>query len=336
VKTITINDVARTAGVSVSTVSRILNDKPDVSAETRQRVMQVIDDLGYAPHAGAQGLAGGRNRSIAVLYPSDHEFTGTEFEFFLGASRAAAKANYLFNLVVEIVTEQRLLNLFRTNQVSGIVLMEISLHDWRVELLKRQGFPFVMIGHTEDNDGLSYIDLDFESSVYQACQYLVELGHRSIAIINLGGATRPEDYGPVARNRLGYERACSDFGLAPIIRAVPPSIEAMYQVMDELVTSYPDLTAIVTLQTTGLVGTYRALAHRGLSVPRDFSVVGIMADDTAELMTPPVTTIRLPSFTMGYRAAQLLIKKLTAENYRDRQILLPPELIVRESTAPRR
>ena len=213
-KTITINDVARAAGVSVSTVSRILNDKPDVSAETRQRVMQVIDDLGYAPHAGAQGLAGGRNRSIAVLYPSDHEFTGTEFDFFLGASRAAGKSDYLFSLIVEVITEQRLLNLFRSNQVSGVVLMEILLHDWRVELLKEHNYPFVMIGHCEKNIGLSYVDFDFSEAVKLACQHLMALGHRSIALLNLGGLTRPDNYGPAARNVIGFQSVCAEYGLS--------------------------------------------------------------------------------------------------------------------------
>lgn len=333
-KTITINDVARAAGVSVSTVSRILNDKPDVSQKTRQRVLEVIEKLGYVPHAGAQGLAGGKNRSIAVLYPSDFEFSGNEFEFFLGASRAAGKANYLFNLVVEIIPEPRLLNLFRTNQVSGIVLMEISLHDWRVELLKAHGYPFVMIGHCEDNDGLSYVDLDFEAGVMLACEYLVGLGHRAVALVNLGGSARSDSYGPTFRSVLGYRRACAEYGLTPIIRSIPPSIEAMYQATDALLIEYPGLTAMVTLQSMGLPGAFRALASRGLSVPQDFSILSILVDDTAELMTPPVTSVRIPAYTMGYRAVQLLIKKLESPNFRDKQILLPPELIVRGSTAP--
>lgn len=336
VKTITINDVARAAGVSVSTVSRILNDKPDVSAETRQRVMQVIDKLGYAPHADAQNLAGGRNRSIAVLYPSDHEFTGTEFDFFLGASRAASKADYLFNLIVEVIGEQRLLNLFRSNQVSGVVLMEILLHDWRVELLKEHNYPFVMIGHSQGNDGLSYVDFDFEEGVKLACSHLIELGHRNIALLNLGGLTRPNDYGPAARNVIGYQRFCADHSMTPIIRTVSPTIESAYQVTEALLREYPELTAIVTLLTSPLVGVFRALQDQNRAVPADFSVIGIMADDNAELLTPPVTSIGIPAYTMGFRAAQLLIKKLNAENFRDRQIMLPPELVVRGSTAPRR
>ncbi|MCC7207757.1 MAG: LacI family DNA-binding transcriptional regulator [Anaerolineae bacterium] len=335
-KTITINDVARVAGVSVSTVSRILNNKPDVSVETRQRVMQVIDDLGYAPHAGAQGLAGGRTRSLAVLYPSEHEFTGTEFEFFLGASRAASKADYLFHLIVEVISEQRLLNLFRSNQVSGVVLMEILLNDWRVNVLQEHGYPFVMIGHCADNDGLSYVDFDFEAGVKLACEHLIGLGHRCIALLNLGGLTRPDEYGPAARNVLGYAQVCAHHGMTPIVRTVSPNIEAAYQVTEALIREYPDLTAMITLLTSPMVGVFRALQDHGRSVPDDFSVVGIMADDNAELLTPPVTAVGIPAYTMGYRAAQLLIKKLTTESYRERQILLPPELTIRGSTAPKK
>ena len=105
---------------------------------------------------------------------------------------------------------------------------------------------------------------------------------------------------------------------------------------EALLREYPDLTAMVTLLTTPLVGAFRALQDHGRCVPDDFSIVGIMADDNAELLTPPVTSVGIPAFTMGYRAAQLLIKKLTAVNFRDRQFLLPPELVVRGSTGPKR
>ena len=152
---LTINDIARLSGVSVSTVSRILNDKPDVALQTRQRVQQVMDDLGYSPHTLAQRLAVRRSRSIALVFPLRDSAGRAEVATFIVKAALAAEAeNYLFSLVAAPATESRLLSLYRSAQVEGVILMEIHMTDWRVELLKQYGYPFVMIGRTADNTGL--------------------------------------------------------------------------------------------------------------------------------------------------------------------------------------
>src|SRR5712691_5102717 len=204
---LTIDDVARLAGVSVSTVSRILNDKPDVALSTRQRVKQVMDDLGYSPHTLAQRLAERRSRSIALVFTQRRSAGRDEVAIFIVQEAFSAEAeNYLFSLVAAPTTESRLLNLYRSAQVEGVILMEIHLDDWRVELLKKHGYPFVMIGRCADNSGLSFIDLDFESAIVVAADHLVQLGHRRIGFLN-SGALRQEGYGPAVRAELGYERA---------------------------------------------------------------------------------------------------------------------------------
>jgi DNA-binding LacI/PurR family transcriptional regulator len=117
----TIMDVAKAAGVSITTVSRILNNKPDVAPATRQRVLETIASLGYTPHAQAKSLAGGRSRSIAVHYPADSiGFSGLEFDFFIGMANVASKHEFLFNLFFHPLTESELLNLYRSNRVDGV------------------------------------------------------------------------------------------------------------------------------------------------------------------------------------------------------------------------
>ncbi len=334
-RNITIQDVARAAGVSITTVSRALNNKPDVAPATRQRILEVIEELGYAPHAQAQNLVAGKSHSIAVLFPADTAgFSQLEFEFFLGAANVFSKANYLFNLIFEPVSEHQLLNLYRTTQIDGAILMEIHLQDWRVDLLREHGYPFVMIGHCADNTGVSYVDLDFDAAAALACEHLLKLGHRSIALINLIGQVRSEGYGPSTRVLQGYLRFCQKHRLQPIAADATGRTEDVYRVTSELLDAHPDITAFIAHHGSEVVGITRALLQRNLKLPQDVSLVGIISDKTAELLTPPMTAVSFPAFQMGLRAAQMLIAKLQDPNYRDQQILLKPRLVVRESSGP--
>jgi DNA-binding LacI/PurR family transcriptional regulator len=335
-RNVTIVDVARAAGVSITTVSRALNNKPDVALPTRQRILEVIAELGYAPHAQAKNLAGGKSNAIAVLYPAAYTagFSALEFEFFLGAAQVVSRADYLFNLIFETVTEQHLLNLFRGNLIDGAILMEVHLQDWRVDFLREHGFPFVMIGHCEDNTGLSYVDLDFTGAVMLACDHLIELGHRNIGFVTLVGDARQPGYGPSTRALWGYERACRDYGLPYIAVEAIERIEDLYRVTNDMMDRHPEVTAIITNHGPGIVGIVRALEQRGLSLPQDVSVMSIISNKVAELITPPITAVAFPAEHMGRRAAQMLVAKLQDPNYRDRQILFTPRLVTRASTGP--
>ncbi|MBI5667656.1 MAG: LacI family DNA-binding transcriptional regulator [Chloroflexi bacterium] len=334
-KPATITDVARLAGVSITTVSRILNNKPDVAQATRQRVLDAIQQLNFTPHVQAQRLAAGKSQSIAVLYPSDSlGFTELEFEFFVGASQVATKAGFLFNLIVTPMNEQTLLNLYRSNQVDGVILMEVHLNDRRVAVLRERGYPFVLIGRCTENTGLSTIDLDFETAMLLACEHLYSLGHRHIGFTNLIGARA--GYGPAIRSLWGYQRACEQFGIEPIYRELKPTIDELYRATEALLDEQPGMTAMITLHTGPLVGAIRAAQNRGLCVPDQFSIVGILSDQMAQFISPPLTAISFPAQLMGSRAAQMLIRKLQDADYEDKQVLLKPRLVIRDSTAPAR
>src|SRR5688500_3788199 len=158
---LTISDVAKAAGVSVSTVSRILNGKLDVAEATRVRVQKIIEELGYMPHAQAQRLRAGRTRNIAFIFPlreyGNLPYNPLQTAFIVGAAEAAGEKEYYFSLHTRPLTKRSLLSLYQSAQVDGLVLMQIHTNDWRVDLLRQRGYPFVMIGHTNDNTGLSYI-----------------------------------------------------------------------------------------------------------------------------------------------------------------------------------
>jgi DNA-binding LacI/PurR family transcriptional regulator len=328
---LTIDDIARVAGVSVSTVSRILNDKPDVAVATRQRVKQVMDDLGYSPHTLAQRLAVRRSRSIALIFPlGDTAGRAEVATFIVKAAFAAESENYLFSLVAAPTTENRLLNLYRSAQVEGVILMEVRMHDWRVELLKKYDYPFVMIGRSADNTGLSFIDLDFEAAIVLAVDHLVQLGHQRIGFFN-SSVLCQDGYGPAVRSALGYERARENYP----IELLPFGMEDTDEAVAAVFRSKVSAVVMGTHSELSLPDFFRGVQRHGCRVPEDISIVCLQSDDIAKNLIRPMTSITFDIHTAADWATKALINQLEGRSTEVEQIVLPPQLIVRESTMPR-
>ena len=335
--TYTIADVARMAGVSVSTVSRILNGKQDVAAATRERVQQIIADIGFTPHAQAQRLRAGKTRNLALMFPlkspGNTPYNALEVDFILGAATAAAEKDFLFSLITTAVTKQSLLNLYRSAQIDGLVLMQVYAHDWRAELLRNNNCPFVMIGRCEDNTGLNYIDIDFEAGVRTAFDHLTQLGHRKIGFLGLPTEMRKQGWGPASHTWQGYESALAAHGLAQIFRETGFQRREIIDATLEMLDEQPDLTAIVSVYEFAPLSIIQALKKRRRNVPDDCSLIAIMNQRIGELSSPPMTHIDFPSHHMGYEAINMLIRTLEGEHEEVEQIMIPPHLITRSSTA---
>ena len=333
---ITIVDVAREAGVSVSTVSRILNNKPDVAVSTRQRVLKVIAELGYTPHVQAQRLAGGKSRTIALHYPLDYlTFTQQEMGFINGVGNALAGADFFFNLITTPITPDSLMRLFNQGQVDGIIIMEIDLDDWRVQLLLEHDFPFVMIGRREDNTGLNFVDMMPANDILTIFQHLVEdLGHREIGFFTFPKRLLDRGYAAGVRMMMGYDEVIAKYGLERICAHAELDTKFIYQATRAFLEQHPHLTAAVTVEGATAVGVIQAVRETGRRIPDDFSLVTITPRQTAEFIRPNLTHIDFPSYDIGYQAAQMLIKILNKEPLEVSQILFQPDLIIRESTAP--
>ena len=335
---LTIADVAKAAGVSVSTVSRILNGKQDVAASTRQRVQQVIDELGYIPHAQAQRLRAGKTHTLALVYPFHSNgkrlVNELDLDFVIGAADTAGQNDYFFHFITTTPTSQDLLNLYRSGQVDGVVLMEIYQRDWRVRLLQERGLPFTMIGRSADNTGLSYIDFDFENSIVLSFDAMVELGHCQIGLITYEAALIEQGYGPAVHTLLGYEYALQKHSIERIYREAAIDVQAVYDAACDLLDNVPDMTAIVTTHDVSTVGLLRAAAERGRTVPDDLSIIALIPERLSDLTTPPLTGIDFPSYMMGQNAIQMLINLLNDPNGEPQQILIPPRLYERMSAGP--
>ena len=335
---LTITDVAKAAGVSVSTVSRILNGKQDVASATRERVQRVIEDLGYTPHAQAQRLRAGKTRNIALIfplkYPGKLPYNTLEMDFIIGAAAACGEQEFFFSLHTMPISKRTLLDLYRSAQIDGLILMQIHRQDWRVDLLRHHNYPFVMIGHCDDNDGLSFIDLDFEAAVVAAFDHVVALGHRQIGFLALPADMRQRGFGPAAREWAGYQRSLQAHGLSAVYREVSYATQDIFAATLSMLDEQPELTTIVTTHELAALSVVEALRLRGRSIPDDCSVVALTTEKIAELITLPLTYVDFPSYAMGYQAVDLLIRTLADRLSEPEQILIPPRLLIRGSTAP--
>ena len=338
----TIIDIAKASGVSVSTVSRILNDKPDVAAETRQRVLDIIKDYGFAPQALWQQLKSGKSHFITLHYPKNPDRIHTINSFVIGAATACEQNNYSLNLVVSPLDETSLLTFYRSGQTDGMILMEILMQDWRVELLRQNNYPFVMIGRGENNSGFSLVDLDVEAGVKIAMEHLIGLGHRQIGFLSAEpywfiGKKNVNRLGSTAWAVKGYKQACEQYELPVICEEVQIAKESIENRVLHLLTQNPHVTAIITVQEAVVSGIIKAVQKKGLGIPEDISIVGSADGEMAELTAPPLTTISYHAETAGFQAAKMLIEQLEGHQGGEKQILVPVELIVRgsTSTAPR-
>jgi DNA-binding LacI/PurR family transcriptional regulator len=333
-KKTTIVDIAEASGVSVSTVSRILNNKPDVAEETRRRVLQVIEEHRFAPQSAWQQLRSGKSRVVALHFPQD--FNPLSNGIITSAALGCESAGYSLSLIASALSDKDLLALYRSGQADGVILMEILTHDLRPALLRSHGLPFVMIGRCADNTGLSYVDLDIGTGVVEAITHLYELGHREIGFMTLSPVLAEKEYGYATWALHSYEKVCRQFGLPLHWRAVDLTTLNVAAVINNLLDEAPQLTAIVTPQDAGLPGILRTLQGRGLCIPDDISVIGLIDGALADVTTPPMSTIDFPSYDMGYQAAKILTAALAEGTLPTQQLLLRPALCIRGSTGPAR
>ncbi|MBN1992410.1 MAG: LacI family DNA-binding transcriptional regulator [Anaerolineae bacterium] len=336
-KKLTIADIARAAGVSLATVSRILNNKPDVSEKTRKHVLKIIEEQGYTPQTQWRQIASGKSRTISMLYPRDYAaFNPLALQFIVGATEACEEKNYFLNLITRSMTETSLLGMYRSGQTDGMILMELRMVDWRVELLRNHQLPFVAIGHCEDNTGISYVDLDFEILVVNAVKYLFNLGHRNIGFISIVPDPKRKRYAPTVRAAEGYSQACLKYELPRFFRETYMDTEDVKLAALSLLDEQPQITAIVTANDAAIGGVLNAIQTLELRIPADISVVGLTTDQVAEIISPPLTAFRFPSRSMGYQAGQILVDRLEGINNEIKQVLIQPELVTRGSTGPAR
>ncbi len=335
--TVTIADVARHAGVAVSTVSYVLSGKRTISATTRQRVLASIRALGYHPNAGARALASKRANVIALVLPLRAGMhLPVLMQFATTVVTTARTHDHDVLLVTADEGEAGLRRVAASALVDGLVLMDVELHDPRVPLLRELPCPSVLIGFPAEATGLTCVDLDFAAAGGQCVEHLAALGHREIALLGAPQVVYERHTGYALRTRRGFTEAAERLGLAATALPCEESADAVHAEVAELLERRPGLTGLVVHNEAAVSHVLAALAALGKQVPRDVSVVAICPDELAERVSPALTSVLIPAEEVGRHAVTLLMQKLSDQDRASvpDATLLAPRLTVRASTAP--
>lgn len=330
----TIYDVAREAGVSISTVSRVINGSSKVKESTRRRVEAAC--VGYRTVPLSPEAQGQRTKTIGVLIshrPDSFFLNETYVNALLGASVAAREAGY--RLVLDICEDESSIGeLFYEHKVDGFILMGVRSDRVVLDLLRRDEIPFVLVGGVREEEGKTcQVDVDDEKAALGAMKYLIGLGHRRIGII-VGSL----DY-PPCRNRLeGYREAMAAAGLEveeDWVQACDNLTEhKAEQLAKTLFYQNPRVTAVVAFNASTAMAVYKAARDCGLKIPEQLSVVGFDDATEAAYMDPPLTGVWQPSYDKGERAARLLIEGLERGGPVRKREELNCIMMYRESCAP--
>lgn len=329
---LTIAEIARRAGVSKTTVSRVLNDRPDVDQATRQRIQQLIEETGYVPHVAAVSLATGRTGLLGLLAPS--LLRPWTIQIIQGIADAIDSTDYELVLYTTSMAERNQ-EMYARALAHGLTdgLIVILPREGGMEYLtnlRKQSFPLVLIdyrGQTPDMPSVTAANL---SGAFGAVEHLLSLGHRRIGII-----TGLMDLG-CSRDRLaGYREALQKAGLETdpdLIVAGDFSEPSGYEGMRRLMTLREPPTAVFASNDEMALGAMRAARDLDLRIPEDVSLVGFDDVHMAQFAVPPLTTVRQPMSDMGRRAVEMLLLQIKGDNLSESRVVLPTELIIREST----
>jgi DNA-binding LacI/PurR family transcriptional regulator len=336
VRALNIGEIARRAGVSRSTVSYALSGKRPLSAATRRRIQEVIDELGYRPNAHARALKEGRTRTIGlVIPPAGLRLTDMQVDFVAGIVDAAARVDLDVLISSSGGDHDRSFERVITGgRVDGVVLMEVLMQDARVDRLQRTGLPFVTIGRTGYTDGVCSVDIDHAALTARCVHHLADLGHRHIALLNRPTQLVAAGYGCARRAQDGFAEAVAERGLSGIELCCADDPVAGQACIEEMLAAHPRVTAVATVNEAALAGIGRALERAGLVVPRDFSITGVAARRWAEDFDPPLTGAEFPAAELCSQAIELLMERISEPHKPSRTVLLAPPIYLRGSTGP--
>ncbi|WP_092375838.1 LacI family DNA-binding transcriptional regulator [Micromonospora phaseoli] len=329
----TIADVARHAGVAVSTVSYVLSGKRAISELTRNRVLASIRLLGYHPNAGARALASRRANVIALVLPLRSGIqVPVVMQFATAVVTSARRHDHDVLLLTSDEGPEGLRRIAAGALVDGVLVMDVELHDARVPLLRELGRPSVLIGLPADTGGLTCVDLDFHRAGQVCVEHLAGLGHRRIALLGAPSAVYDRETGFAHRTRAGVVEAADRHGVEAVTEPCEENAADVHARVVELFTRHPELSGLVVQNEAAVGPVQAALVGLGRRVPYDVSVVAVCPDQFAEHASPRLTSVPVPAEEIGRQAVSLLMRKLHEEPVPE-VTLLEPRLTVRDSTA---
>lgn len=335
-KRTTSRDVAKLAHVSRTTVSFILNNVPGVSisAATRKRVLDAAKKLNYSPNVAGKKLVSGKSYTIGlVLCQSPEQIYTDAFlpQVILGVEQAAMQQG--FHVLLKPVDPNDTggyARLITENHVDGIFLSGPRQDDRALMDLHRQRVPIMLMGQLPDTD-IPFVDVDATAGAELAVNHLIERGHQCIGMIT----NAPLDYTSAQQRRDGYLKALRKAKLSTnkaFIKEGNYTPASGFEAMKALLQVTPRPTAVFIASDVVAIGALLAIKEAGLRIPRDIAVVGFDDIPLAEFYDPPLTTIHLPAFGLGWAGGERLIRIIQGEGLNDASLLLESKLVTRQSS----
>ncbi len=327
----TVHDVARLAGVSTATVSRVINSPDSVRKLTREKVLQAMKKCNYKYNALARGFVTKKSNTIGLIIPT---ISNSVFaESTLGVQEYADQKNIkviLGNSYYKYSQEENLIKVLRESQIDGLIITTTNLKGNILKSLVDENFPFVLLFSTVKSGPFSAVGIDNYRGGYLATEHLVSLGHKRIGMVAGNFSVTDRSF----HRWHGYQRCLRDNDIAYDKRLL---VQTEYSLSDgrdsikKLLDQPSPPTAVFCSNDYIALGAIKGAKEAGLTLPKDLSIVGFDDMQTASYMVPALTTIRQPAYEMGQRAAELLLQRIEKQS-KPVQDMMDITLIVREST----
>ncbi|CAM3337731.1 catabolite control protein A [Brevibacillus invocatus] len=331
---VTIYDVAREAGVSMATVSRVVNGNPNVKPMTRKKVLGAIERLGYRPNAVARGLASKKTTTVGVIIPDISSLFFSE----LARGIEDIATMYKYNIILcnsdqRLEKELQLINTLLEKQVDGLLFMGAEIKEDHLQALTSTQVPTVLAATRDADNKLPSVTIDHYQAAYDATEALIQRGHKRIGMITgpmsdpLGGLMRFE----------GYKQALKDAGISldeALVAGGNLFYESGLSHTKEFLQLKEPPTAIFAANDEMAIGAIHAVQDSGLHVPNDVEVIGHDNIRLTEMVRPRLTSVVQPMYDIGAVAMRLLTKYMNNEHVEEHVVLLPHRIEYRESTKP--
>ncbi|MCU6795091.1 LacI family transcriptional regulator [Paenibacillus sp. WQ 127069] len=329
---VTIYDIAKEAGVSIATVSKVINRGGRISEKTRNKVIKIMDELNYQPSVVASALTGKQTYTLGLLLPD------LANPFFAEIARSIEdRAQEMgFNVVIcstdnSLDKEERYISLLKQKSVDGIIIATGVRNDALLKELVRQKLPVALIARDMPAVAVDIVLVDDFQGGYLATSYLIQNGHKQIAVI----AEDTEVMSSKERIR-GYRHALEEAGIPfnpELVRISDFSVKSGKIAAGELLQGLKACTAVFACNDLLAIGTIQAAREMKLSIPDDLSVVGFDNTILATIVDPPLTTIAQPIQDMGAQVVNMILRHINGGHTMNQRMVLPPELVIRSSVS---
>lgn len=324
--------IADKAGVSVVTVSRALNNRPDINKETRARILRIAEEYNYIPNQLAKSLVTQSSKTIGIIIKElQHPFLSTVLQGIADVAREKEFGITLCNTYDNPDLELEYIRQLRAKQVDGMLIYPIQSDERYINELKNCPIPYVFLNRHTNSLHCDYVANDNTYGMYQATNHIIQQGYQKIAYV----CAKPMASSGQERI-LGCQKAVKENGLPSNyfrLETCEETIESSYQKVKKIISANDDIDAIFAWDDRLAMGAVRAIREAGLSIPDDIALVGYDDTEISKYQTPSLTTVRQPSKKIGELAANILFERIKSKKpVKIRQVILKPELVIRKSS----